>query len=261
MAAEAPVAEQAPAFTPAKPTLITTPVSNCAARVRFLVYKKGLEEEIAFLRPVDPPFEGLKSAAYLALNPQGKMPMLVLPDGTALPESQVIETYLVDKYAATGPSLLPPTPEARARAALAARILDLYITPVQGCMYKQMGADQRAQQIQQIALQLDALEGVVAAGPEGGPFVAGTEISFGDGALFPTFVFLTEILPRHFGVADVFAGRPRLAAWWAAVQGDAAAARVIGEMRGGLQAWEVSNRWDTLGITAQVANDQYNWSV
>eukprot|EP00887_Chlorella_sp_A99_P005155 scaffold40.g5155.t1 len=131
MAAEAPVAEQAPAFTPAKPTLITTPVSNCAARVRFLVYKKGLEEEIAFLRPVDPPFEGLKSAAYLALNPQGKMPMLVLPDGTALPESQVIETYLVDKYAATGPSLLPPTPEARARAALAARILDLYITPVQ----------------------------------------------------------------------------------------------------------------------------------
>ena len=30
-----------------------------------------------------------------------------------------------------GPSLLPPTPELRARAALASRILDLYIVPIQ----------------------------------------------------------------------------------------------------------------------------------
>ena len=41
----------------------------------------------------------------------------------------MIEAYLLDRYQGVGPSLLPPTPEARARAALAARILDLYITP------------------------------------------------------------------------------------------------------------------------------------
>ena len=58
-------------FLPTKPTLITVPVSNCCARIRFVVYKKGLDLEIDFLRPKDPPFGGLKTPAYLALNPQG----------------------------------------------------------------------------------------------------------------------------------------------------------------------------------------------
>lgn len=43
----------------------------------------------------------------------------------------MIEYYLLDKYRDIGPSLLPPTPELRAKAALVARILDLYITPIQ----------------------------------------------------------------------------------------------------------------------------------
>ena len=34
---------------------------------------------------------GLKSEQYLALNPLGKMPLLVLPDGTAIPESEVLD--------------------------------------------------------------------------------------------------------------------------------------------------------------------------
>jgi glutathione S-transferase len=87
-----------------------------------------------------------------------------------MPLPQVIESYLLDKYAAVGPSLLPPTPEARARAALAARILDLYVTPLQGCMYKQMDAAQRCDKLQTVAFQLDVLEGVLDAE---GPFVAG----------------------------------------------------------------------------------------
>lgn len=124
----------------------------------------------------------------------------------------------------------------------------------QGAMYKKMEADLRAEQLQQIAFQLDVLEGTCA-----GPFVAGEEISFGDGALFPTFVFFTEILPKHFGWASVFTGRPKLETWWAAVQQDPVAARVIEEMRGGLKGWEAAKRWDDLGITAQVADDSFNW--
>jgi hypothetical protein len=34
------------------------------------------------------------------------------------------------------------------------------------------------------------------------------------------------MLPDVFGWADVFAGRPKLAAWWRALQDDPAAARV-----------------------------------
>lgn len=39
------------------------------------------------------------------------------------------------------------------------------------CRYKKMEIDDRAQQLQQIAFQLDVLEGIVAG--SGGPFVAG----------------------------------------------------------------------------------------
>jgi glutathione S-transferase len=87
---------------------------------------------------------------------------------------QVIESYLLDKYRGHGPDLLPRTPEARARAALATRILDLYITPIQGCMYKQMGAAERAEQLARVAFQLNVLEDVVDVE---GPFVAGVRRS------------------------------------------------------------------------------------
>ncbi|KAI3431581.1 hypothetical protein D9Q98_004631 [Chlorella vulgaris] len=244
-------------YKPAKPVLFSVMISNCAARNRFVIYKKGLEGEVDIAAPKLLGEKGVKSKAYMQLNPLGKMPLLVLPDGQALPESQVIESYLLDKYAAVGPSLLPPTPEARARAALAARILDLYVTPLQGCMYKQMDAAQRCDKLQTVAFQLDVLEGVLDAE---GPFVAGADISFGDAALFPTFVFFTEILPKHFGWPGVFSGRPRLERWWGAVQKDAEAARVIAEMRSGLADWESAKRWDTLGISAQVADGSYNWS-
>lgn len=242
-------------FKPEKPTLFGVPISNCAAQNRFVIYKKGLEGVVDIQPPKLLGDKGVKSPGYLALNPQGKQPLLVLPDGTALPESQVIETYLLDRYAGVGPSLMPPTPELRARAALARRVLDLYITPIQGCMYKKMDAADRCDQLQSVAFQLDVLEDIVA-----GPWVAGDEISFGDAALFPTFVFFTEILPRHFGWSSVFSGRPKLEAWWAAVLKDPEALRVINEMRVGLQDWESSKRWDALGISAQVADGSYNWS-
>jgi hypothetical protein len=48
----------------------------------------------------------------------------------------------------------------------------------------------------------------------------------GDSALFPTFVFCTYILPRYFGWSDVFAGRPKLAAWWGLMQQDPHTKRV-----------------------------------
>ena len=44
---------------------------------------------------------------------------------------QVIASYLADKYAEEGPSFALDTPELRANDALAQRIHDQYITPVQ----------------------------------------------------------------------------------------------------------------------------------
>eukprot|EP00967_Tisochrysis_lutea_P010514 scaffold12040_cov17-Tisochrysis_lutea.AAC.1 len=53
-----------------------------ALGVRWVKYKKNLEDV-----EIQPPkiLGGLKSPEYLAKNPQGKMPMLLLPDGAAIP--------------------------------------------------------------------------------------------------------------------------------------------------------------------------------
>ncbi|GLC43872.1 hypothetical protein PLESTF_001405100 [Pleodorina starrii] len=235
-------------------TLYDVPVSNNGARNRYIIRKKGLEGEIDIVSPQS--IGGLKSPEYLALNPQGKMPLLVLEDGTPLPESEVISQYLLDKFADRGEALVAATPEERARAALITRIHDVYIVPIQGAMYRSMDCvETRAAQIGQIAFQLDVLEGLVR-----GPYAAGSQVTAADAALFPTFVFFEFMLPAYFGWSDVFAGRPKLAAWWAHMKQDPVAAKIMEEVRGGLQGWAANNRWREQGISDHVANTNYKWA-
>ena len=88
-ASAAPAAAAASTAPPSvsKPTLYDMPVSNHGARVRHVIYSKGLEGEFDVVAPSA--LGGLGSDAYAALNPQKKMPLLLLPGGTALPESEV----------------------------------------------------------------------------------------------------------------------------------------------------------------------------
>jgi hypothetical protein len=73
---------------------------------------------------------------------------------------QVIVNYLVDKYGEVEPDLMPHSPELRARGQLAIRFHDLYINNIQGCMYKAMDIDSRADMIRSLNEQLDVLEEV-----------------------------------------------------------------------------------------------------
>ncbi|KAL6765673.1 hypothetical protein V8C86DRAFT_2456691 [Haematococcus lacustris] len=142
------------------------------------------------------------------------MPVLIQPGGLNLPESEVIVQYLLDKWQGQGPSLVADSPEARAQGALLTRIHDLYIAPVQGCMYRVVDdAGAWPAQLAQIAYQLDGIE-----------------------------VFLLHMLPK-FGWSDLFSSRPKLGAWWRAVQQDSEACKVIGEVQGGLDSWEAQGRW------------------
>jgi glutathione S-transferase len=258
--ATAAAAAALPPPPPPKPTLYDVPVSNNGARVRYVIYSQNLDVAIA------PPtaLGGLRSDAYLALNPQGKMPLLHLPP-TSLPqggapapslpalyESEVINQYLLESNCPPG-TLQGRDAPARARQHLATRVHDLYVTTAQGAMYKGgLSPRERSAGLAQLAAQLDALEAIVAAGE--GAFVAGSSMTTADAALAPTFEFMTFILPRVFGWRDVFSGRPALRRWWEGLRGrDAAMARVLGEVRGGLEEWEAKDRWGGLGITEQVA--------
>mmetsp|Transcript_11327 Transcript_11327/g.20470 ORF Transcript_11327/g.20470 Transcript_11327/m.20470 type:complete len:263 (-) Transcript_11327:218-1006(-) len=236
-----------------KMTLLDMPVSNNGARVRMLIYLKGLEDEIDIMSPEV--VGGLKSDEYAVLNPQCKMPVMVLPDGMSLPESEVIVNYLVDKYGEVEPDLMPHSPELRARGQLAIRFHDLYINNIQGCMYKAMDIDSRADMIRSLNEQLDVLEEIVM-----GPYITGHFMSTADCALFPTFVFMVFILPKYFGWETVFHRRPKLEAWFNLLCSQAVPAKVKAELESGLNGWAANERWDKLGITEQLANKEYKWA-
>ena len=240
-----------------KNILYDVPVSNNGARNRLIVYWKGVEDQFTIANPSE--VGGIKSEEYLAMNPQGKMPLLVTADGLALPESEVISQYICHAFD-EGPELIPEDPETRAVCALATRIHDLYVVPIQGCMYR-AGYDvkTRADQLAEVAKQLDVIEGVMNLRTDG-PFVGGREPSTADAALFPTYVFIEYILPKHFGWKDVWAGRPTTANWFEAMKLDTCGARVYGEVRGGLEAWEENGRWDTVGVTEAVKDTSFKWA-
>ena len=51
------------------------------------------------------------------------MPLLVLPCGTPIPESDTISRFLLDEFKLEGPSFDPGSPLLRAKSDLAARLL------------------------------------------------------------------------------------------------------------------------------------------
>ena len=167
----------------AKPILITVDVGNNPSRIRFQIYLKGLENEIDMKTPGD--YGGLNGSEYRRLNPQGKIPVLLLPDGTSFYESRVISSYIADRFSHVEPTLQAPTPEKRALANLINSVHDLYIaspnssnpavTANQGCMYKgveQIDVQSRAAKVAELDKQLGVLEGLVV-----GPYCVGDEIT------------------------------------------------------------------------------------
>lgn len=63
------------------------------ARVRIVLAAKGLEDQVEFVS-VDLISAEQKQDAFLAMNPIGKIPVLVLEDGTIISESTAITEYL-----------------------------------------------------------------------------------------------------------------------------------------------------------------------
>lgn len=63
------------------------------ARVRLALAEKGLIDDVEFIH-VDVPNGESRSPEFLAINPSGAVPVLVLDDGTAISESAAITEYL-----------------------------------------------------------------------------------------------------------------------------------------------------------------------
>jgi len=219
-------------------TLYDMPVSNNGARCRIILYKKQLENVA-----IAPPSElgGLLSEDYLRRNPQGKMPLLTTDCGLNLAESDTIARYLLSQYANKGPSFQPDNPKSN----LIARIHDMYLTTIQGCLYKPAPPfgifGTRKAAIAEFVKQLQVIEDLVETS---GTYLLGDEVSLADATLFPSLVFANHMLPK-FDVSPALP--PKLAKYYQEVTvNDASFARVQQEIMSGLNAWEERNRWDPL---------------
>src|ERR1700693_5705502 len=99
--------------------LFSADISPFAARVRIAIYYKHLPFE-----DLGMPRAGLKSAEFLAINPMGKIPVLILSGGRAIAESETILDYLDDAHPER--PLRPASPVDRAQMRTVMRVTDNY---------------------------------------------------------------------------------------------------------------------------------------
>ena len=210
--------------------LYQTYTSPFPTRVRLLLYAKGIAVEI-----VEPP--GFHSSAeskgdYNRINPIERVPTLVLDDGRALPESEVICEYL--EYAYPEPSLRPADPWGRAQVRLLARICDIYLVMAMVPLFNVLGRPRKTWEAVRITAALAEVEKALGyletyIGTKG--YAVGGSLTQADGAIAPQLVLAYEWAPALFAAPSPLGKHPRLAAYWRAIQTDPIAARVIEETR------------------------------
>ncbi|THD75290.1 MAG: glutathione S-transferase family protein [Phenylobacterium sp.] len=221
--------------------LYQTYASPFPTRVRLLLYAKRIDVEI-----VEPPgFHASTEAKgdYLKVNPIGRVPTLVLDDGRALPESEVICEYLEDAY--PEPSLRPADPFERARMRLLSRICDFYLVMAMVPLFSLSARSRRhwtpeavTAATGKVAEALAYLEGYIG---EAG-YAVGGALSQADGAIAPQLVLASEWIPALFGTPDPLPALPRLSAYWRAIQTDPIVVRLIAETRDAIAAQQALSK-------------------
>jgi glutathione S-transferase len=210
--------------------LYSLPLSPYSARVRGAIYAKQLDIEI-----VMPPDGWRQSEEYRQLNPARRVPVLLLNDGTTLPESRVIVEYLEDAFPAI--PLRPKTAKDLAHVRLITEVAELYVMQALMPIFLVLDAgtvDQKAVAagFEKLDAGLAHLETLLRPGA----YAHGDRISTAD-------VWLTPVRFTLDGLRD-FAKRPELLDRYPAIAGytdvikrDAALSRVWQEMTDGLKVF------------------------
>lgn len=199
-------------------------LSPYVMRVVLAARAKGVE------LPVEMPDGGIKSDAFLKLNPIGKMPCLV-SDGFALPESAVIVEYLEDS--AGGKPLFPADPQERARMRLLCRLADTYIVPELTLLFRaREDRDAVPGALERLG---PALANLDSFRKDGDVFAIGDSFTAADATLIPLFFFF-DTFAKPFGTDKILAAQPRLQAWWDRAKASELGSRALAEQGEGLKA-------------------------
>lgn len=205
--------------------LYSNDLSPFTARARLAVYAKNLPVEVIIQRDT-------RSAEYLAINPMGRVPALVLDDGTVIPESDTIVEYLADAFPDAG--LRPAKVADIARGRLLSRIAELYVMVSGRALFGQMDSKTRddlavANALVRMADGLAHLNAFMT----GDRYAVGNVITTADCALVPMLTYV-DLFGRVLGREDVLARHDRVDAYWARVRREPSAAKVIAEMHAAL---------------------------
>ncbi len=210
--------------------LYSLPLSPYSARVRGAIYAKQLDIPISL-----PPEGWRQSEEFRQLNPARRVPVLVLDDGTALPESGVIVEYLEDAFPSI--PLRPRHAKDLAHVRLITNVAELYV--MQAAMPIFFLLDSEAVDEKAVAAGFDKLDAGLAhleSLLRPGAYADGARISTAD-------VWLTPVRFTLDGLIG-FAKRPDLLDRFPAVAGytdvitrNPALSRVWQEMTGGLKAF------------------------
>jgi len=242
-------------------TLYDLDFSNNGARVRLILYKKKInKKEVDVVSPME--IGGWKSPEYLALNPQGKMPLLIVNDGSTngmtVPESDTICRYLLTKYN-EGPSFLPDDTKSN----LIARLHDMYITTIQSCLYIETppfgvyGTREKA--IAELQTQFKIIDDLVDD-DRNGLYITGSEVSLADTALFPTLVIYKFMEPLFGSLAQPLPSK--LDKWFEGLKdGDKDFSKVYTEIYSGLEWWQSNGMWDNSTWLAAMLDDNKDSST
>jgi glutathione S-transferase len=211
--------------------LYSVDLSPYSSKVRMQIYAKGLDH-IAVVRP-----QGFLTPAWRATAPTaiGRLPMLELDDGRAIPESEVIAEYLESVFPM--PSMMGASLWEDAEVRALARAADIYLLNNLFALTGGQGRPLSEGPLHDWALAgvlrgLAALEAMI--GGEGGYACLG-RLTRADCALVPALFMVENVLP-FIGEEDPIPRSPKLAAYWAVLQRHPIADRVLTEMRRGLDA-------------------------
>lgn len=193
-------------------------LSPFAARVALACEHKGIAYDMEL------PADGLKTPAYLKLNPLGKIP--AIKDGsTVLFESGVIVRY-IDAKVKKKP-LVPSAAKGAAEVNLLVTLADLYLQPPGLTLFRQALRGEKDEAAAKAALEelgqaLDVIEHYIKPGP----CAAGAKLSLADCYLVPGLFFATKMAPI-FGEKNILKGRPTIKKYWSAISKQTAAKTVL----------------------------------
>jgi len=213
--------------------LYSADLSPYSARVRMQIYAKGITD-IVFELP-----EHWGMPQFRERFPIGRVPVLDI-DGDTIPESEVIAEYLEEIY--REPSMLGASPRETARIRMLARLGDIYIinnmfllSRLTGALGRRTPAAARDNAVsEQLAVEvvrnLKALDKLI--GTDG--FACCSRVTLADCALVPGLFFVENVMPA-VGVDTPIPVIANVAAYWAAIQKNEHAAKVLIELRRGLE--------------------------